>query len=142
MATYSVAVRSTNITINNAVCEIYTPATLGIRVMEVGICQLAAAVVAYGLGRPAAVGVTPGTTSLFQAEQSTIDPAAKTNIALSWGTSPTAPLVYLRRCNTALAASGAIWTFPRGLYVPPSSSLVIFNITAGSAADIWFVIDE
>jgi len=142
MAIYSIGVRSVNANITQAFVEIYTPATLGIRVMEIGICQLAAAVVAIGLGRPAAQGLIPATTSLFQAEQSTSDPAAKTTLALSWGTSPTVPVVFLRRVNTALAASGVIWTFPRGLYLPPSASLVLWNITAGSAADVWFVIDE
>ena len=141
MALYTIGVRTTNITAGNASCELYTAATLGIRIWEIGICQLAAAAAVYGLGRPQAQGITPVPAN-FQAEQSTADPSAKTNISLSWGTGPTTPLAFMRRAGTALATSGVYWTFPRGLYVPASGSIVIWNITAGSAADVYFVIDE
>jgi hypothetical protein len=142
MGLYSVGVRSTDVTINQAVCEIFTNANVVCKIMEIGICQVAAAAVSYGIGRPAAQGVTPGTLSYFQAEQTTTDPTSKTQIALSWATSPTAPTVYMRRVNTTIASAGAVITFPKGLLMPINSSVVIFNITAGSAADIWVVIDE
>ena len=142
MALYSVSVRTTSLTVDQAALEIYTPVSLGVRVWEIGIFQLTAGSAVYGLGRPRAQGVTPGGTSSFQAEQSTVDPAAKTVIALSWATSPTSPLVYLRRACTNLATSGVVWMFPRGLYIPVSSSLVLWNITTGLASDVHIVIDE
>jgi hypothetical protein len=142
MAIYSLAVRTTNTTINQAAVELYTAATVAVKVYEIGISQVTGTSVAWGLGRPANQGVTP-VAAVFQAEQSTADPAAKTNLSLSWGTSPTAPAVYLRKAYTLnQIGAGIIWTFPRGLYVPVSASLVVFNITASVASDIWFVIDE
>ena len=49
----------------------------------------------------------------------------------------------MRRLATpATIGAGIIWTFPRGYYLAPSASLVIFNITATVACDCWIVIDE
>jgi hypothetical protein len=142
MSLYSLGLETTDTTINHACLEIYTPATLAIKVMEIGFSQVTATACEFGLGRPAAQGITP-VAVLFQAEQSTTDPAAKTNASLSWGTSPTAPTIYLRRVATPAAiGAGVIWTFPRGLYLPPSASLVIFNITASVGLNCWVIIDE
>jgi hypothetical protein len=143
MSIYSLGVRTTNSTIAQACVEIYTPSTLAIRVMEIGICNVAATGWAVGLGRPAAQGITP-VAAAFNPEQSTADPAAKTNVSLSWGTSPTAPTTYLRRAYfPATIGAGVVWTFPRGLYLPADASLVLFNITAGpTGCDVWIVIDE
>lgn len=142
MSIYSLAVRTTNGTINQACVEIYTPATLAVKIMEIGISQIVATSGCYGLGRPAAQGLVPVPVA-FLPEQNFADPAAKTNASLSWGTSPTAPTNYLRRVFTpASVGAGVIWTFPRGLVLPVSASLVIFNITATQLADVWVVIDE
>jgi hypothetical protein len=142
MALYSVGLRTTNTTINQACVEIYTASTLAIKVLEIGLSQTVGTACEYGLGRPAAQGISPVAVA-FQAEQSTTDPAAKTNASLSWGTSPTAPTVYMRRLATpATIGAGMIWTFPRGFYLPPTASLVIYNITGTVACDCWIVIDE
>ena len=64
-------------------------------------------------------------------------------MSASWGTSPTAPAGYHRRWNAAATIGvGIIWTFPRGLIVPVSASLVVFNITAVVACDANIAIDE
>jgi hypothetical protein len=142
MSIYALGLRTTDTTINEAAVEIYTPATLAVRIMEIGITQSVATACCWGLGRPAAQGLTP-VPVLFLPEQNTADPAAKTSASLSWGTSPTAPTQYLRRAFTmAVAGSGVVWTFPRGLILPPSASLVIFNVTATVASDVYIVIDE
>jgi hypothetical protein len=143
MATYSIAVRTSNVTISNAMLEIIAASTLSPRIMEIGFTTTTATSVCIGLGRPAAIGITPGTTSTFQAEQATSDPTAKTTVALTWGTSPTNPTNYLRRFFTpATIGSGCIWTFPRGIQIPPSGTLVLQNITAGAVSDVYIVIDE
>lgn len=143
MSTYSIALRTSNVTINQSMVEIIAGATLSPRVMEIGFTITTATSIAVGLGRPTAAGITPGTISTFQAEQSTADPAAKTTAALTWATSPTAPTNYLRRFFTpATIGAGVIWTFPRGLQIPPSGTLVLHNITAGAVSDFWAVIDE
>lgn len=142
MSIASAAVRTTNVTINNASVELRTLASVKCRVLEVSLCQVTATASSYGLGRPAVVGVTPATTTTFQRDDSA-DPACVTTLNLTWGTSPTAPATYHRRWNSAATVGvGVVWTFPRGLIVPVSASLVVFNITATVALDVCFAIDE
>ena len=140
---YSISVRTSNVTINAAMLEVIATSTLSPRIMEVGFTITTATSIAVGLGRPAAIGITPATISTFQAEEVTSDPTAKTTMALTWATSPTNPTNYLRRFFTpATIGSGCIWTFPRGLQVPPSGTLTLSNITAGAVSDVWMVIAE
>lgn len=141
MALYSLAVRTTNTTINNANLEIRSASANRPALMEIGIAQATGTASSYGFGRPATIGVTP-VNVLFQAEDPG-DPAAQTNGSLSWATSPTAPTIFMRRINTpATVGAGVIWTFPRGLVVPVSSSVVVFNVTATVACDEWAIVDE
>lgn len=141
MAIYSLAQRTTNVTINNACVEWRASASNRPKILEVSWISAAATACSIGLGRPAAIGVTP-VNVLFQAD----DPgeaAAVTNGSLSWGTSPTAPTIYHRRANFAATIGvGIVWTFPRGLIITASGSVILFNITASVAADVNCVIDE
>ena len=144
MSIYSLGLRTTDTTQSHALVEIYTPSTLSIKVMEVGIAKTATTAVALGWGRPAAQGATPVAVA-FLPEQNSADPTAKTNASLSWATSPTSPTNFLRRVYLpGTAGAGVIWTFPRGCHLPVSASLVIFNNNAGvsEAMDVWIVIDE
>jgi hypothetical protein len=142
MSIASIAVRSSTITINQASVEIRTTAGVIARLLECSIVQATGTAQSLGLGRPAALGVTPGTISTFQRDTAS-EPACVTTTALTWATSPTAPAIYHRRWNSAATIGvGIIWTFPRSLVVPVSASLVIFNITAAVANDINFAIDE
>lgn len=142
MSIASIALRTSNVTISNANCELRTTAGVIARVLEFSLIQLTGTASSYGLGRPAAQGVTPATTSTFQRDN-TADPACVTTVSLTWGTSPTAPTNYHRRTNTAATIGvGIVWTFPRGLIIPVSASLVCFNITASVALDVNFAIDE
>lgn len=142
MSLASIALRTSNTTINNANVELRTTAGVVARVLEFSLIQLTGTASSYGLGRPAAQGITPGTTSTFQRDNSG-DPACVTTASLTWGTSPTAPSNYHRRTNTAATVGvGIVWSFPAGLVVPVSASLVCFNITATVALDVNFAIDE
>lgn len=142
MALASVAVRTTNITIANANQEIRTTAGVKAKILEISIVQATATAQSQGLGRPAAQGVTPGTSSAFQRDD-TADPACVTTINLTWGTSPTAPTIYMRRWNGAATIGvGFVWTYPRGIVLPVSASFVTFNITAAVVMDINVAIDE
>jgi hypothetical protein len=142
MAIGSIGVRSSNLTISAASLEIRTTAAVRATLLEVSIIQATGTAQSLGLGRPAAIGVTPGTTSTFQRDEPGA-PACVTTTALSWATSPTAPTIYHRRWNSAATIGvGIIWTFPRGLIIPVSSSIVVFNITAAVACDINVAIDE
>jgi hypothetical protein len=141
MAIYSLAQRTTTLTLNQASVEWRTPATVRPKVLEITVMQATATAVSLGLGRPQALGVTP-VNVLFQADDPG-DPASVMNGSLSWATSPTIPLIFLRRWNSAATIGvGIVWTFPRGLVIPVSSSLVIWNITTAVAADVNCIIDE
>lgn len=141
MALYSLAQRTTNLTITQACIEWRTPATVRPRILEIGITQATATAQSLGFGRPQAIGVTP-VNVLFQADDPG-DPASVMNGSLSWGTSPTVPLIFHRRWNSAATVGvGVVWTFPMGFVIPISSSAVVWNITASVANDIYCAIDE
>ena len=142
MALASLALRTSNVTINNANVQITTTAGVKARLLEFATIQVTGTASSYGLGRPNALAVTPGTTSTFQRDDSA-DPACVTTASLTWGTSPTAPTNYMRRTNTAgTIGVGIIWSFPRGIIIPVSGALVNFNITAAVALDVNMSIDE
>lgn len=142
MSLASASVRTSNVTIANANVELRTTAGVKCRVLEHSVIQLTGTASSYGFGRPAAQGVTPATTTTFQRDDSA-DPAAVTTLNLTWATSPTAPTNYHRRTNTAATVGvGIVWSFPAGLVVPVSASLVNFNITATVATDSNWTIDE
>ncbi len=144
MTLFDLAVQTTNVTTSQAALEIIGSNLKATKLYEIGIEFLDAEETEVGLGRPAAIGVTPGTTTLFQNEIPG-GVAAVSSIALTWGTSPTAPSIYLRRFTSSSAGAGVIWTFPEGLSMGLSGitrNLVLFNITGGSTLDCWAVVGE
>lgn len=142
MAIYSLGSRSSNFTVNQACWELRTTSSMRAVVLQVEFFIATGTAVSIGLGRPAAIGVTP-TSPVTVLQEDSAAQNGNSQVALAWGTSPTAPSNYLRRWNgPATVGAGIIWTFPRGLVVPVSSSIVIFNITTNVAADINVVLDE
>lgn len=142
MALASIAVRTSNLTINQSSAEIRTTAAVKARILEVSVVQATATAQSLGFGRPNAIGVTPGTISTFQRDDSA-DPACVTTMNASWATSPTAPTVYHRRWNSAATIGvGFVMTYPRGIIIPVSASFVVFNITTAVACDLSMAIDE
>lgn len=142
MALASVAIRTSNLTITQASAEIRTTAAVKARLLEISVVQATGTAQSLGFGRPAAIGVTPGTISTFQRDDSA-DPACVTTQNASWATSPTAPTVYHRRWNSAATIGvGFVMTYPRGIIIPVSASFVVFNITAAVANDLSVAIDE
>ena len=142
MAIGSIGVRTVNLTITQASAEIRTTAAVRATILEVSYIQATGTAQSVGLGRPQAQGATPGTISTFVRDEPGA-PVCVTTMNLSWTTSPTVPLVFHRRWNSAATIGvGIIWTFPRGLVVPVSASLVVWNITAGIASDLNVALDE
>lgn len=142
MAIGSIGVRTTNLTITQACLEIRTTAAVRATILELSIVQATGTAQSLGFGRPQAIGVTPGGTSTPIRDEPG-SPVCVTTTALSWGTSPTVPLVFARRWNSAATIGvGVIWTFPRGFVIPVSSSAVVWNITAAVASDICVALDE
>jgi len=142
MAIGSQGARITNLTVTQACWELRTTAAVRATVLEFSYISATATAQTQGLGRPQAIGVTPGGTALFQRDEPGA-PVCVSLTALSWATSPTVPLVFLRRWNLAATLGvGVIFTFPRGLVVPVSSSVVSWNIAAALASDVNCIIDE
>ena len=141
MAIASLAQRTTNLTITQASVQYLAAAAGRPKILELFITQATATAQSLGFGRPQALGVTP-VNVLFQMDDPG-DPVSVVNGSLSWGTSPTVPLVFSRRWNGAATIGvGVIWTFPRGYVIAASGAAVIWNITAAVACDVHCVIDE
>jgi len=140
----SLGVRTSSGTAAAAAWEIRAADTPGrLRITELGIFLAAATSSVFGIGRPAAIGVTPTTPVNFLQE----DPA---NIladdvalsALAWGTGPTEPTNFLRRITLpGTVGAGVIWTFPEGLVIPVSDSIVLWNIGTNAVVDAYAILD-
>lgn len=140
----SLAVRTSNVTTANACWEIITGATPGrAKIYEIGITLAAATASTFGLGRPAAKGVTPTSPVNFQVEDpNDILASGVVQSALAWGTDPTIPANFFRRMSLpATVGVGVIWSFPKGLVIPVSSSIVIWNLSAVAVADMYAVVE-
>lgn len=141
MPIYSLSNRTTNVTIANPCLEIIAGAAARPRIMEIGIFMAAATESVFGIGRPAAIGLTPTTPVTMGAEDNG-DPAGEVTTALAWATPPTVPTLFFRRISLAAAVgTGVIFTFPKGLYIPAAGSIVVWNITATGVSDIHVVVD-
>jgi len=142
MPIYSIGRRTTNTTSGQAAHTIYTASTERAAILEAGVFMAAATASTYGIGRPAADGVTPTSPVLLLAEDPA-SPAATVNSALAWTTSPTSPTQVFRRwASPATIGTGVIWTFPKGLVIAISSQFVLQNLATNGVVDSYFVVDE
>lgn len=144
MAYYSLGVLTTGTASGAAAWEIRTSANVRAKVMEIGFFLNAATASTVGLGRPAAIGITPTSPVDFQPEDPA-NPTVSTQVqsSLAWTTGPTVPTNFLRRIGLpATAGVGVIWTFPQGLVIPVSSSLVLWNLALNSALNAYAIVDE
>ena len=136
MGIYSVAERTTNVTIANPCIEIIAGATIRVKILEISVILAAATASVFGLGRPAAIGLTP-TTPVTALPEDDVDPTGSYTTALAWATPPTIPTTFLRRFNLAAAVgAGIVLTFPQGLYITASESIILWNISATGVSDI------
>ena len=144
MAIYSQSQLTTVITSGAPSFDIKASATNSPKVMEWGINLGAATASTYGLGRPANDGSVAQTAGLALLAENPGDPVGQSTTAVAWGTAPTVPTTFLRRCYLpATIGAGIIWTFPRGLTLPVSKGIVCWNIAASSAlTHHWVVADE
>lgn len=142
MAIYSLSLNTTVTTTGAAAMDIKAAASNSPRIMEVGVNLAAATASTYGFGRS---GNTPTQTSpvLVQAENPS-DPAGLSGCAVAWSVAPTVPAQHLRRISLpATIGAGVIWTFPRGLILAASASMLVWNLATNSAStNVWIVVDE
>ena len=138
------AVRTTGVGVGAAAWEIRTGATPGRwRLIELHCFLAAATASVYGLGQPAAIGVTPTTPVDFLLEDpNNVLASGVVQSALAWATGPTVPANFDERISIAgTIGNGAIFTFPTGIVIPVSSSLVLWNITANGVVDATAVLE-
>ena len=151
MALYALRTRTTVGTTGAACYEMRAASGARVRVREIGIFLAAATASTYGIGRPAAIGVTPTAPVTF-IPQDYAEPAGTTTAAVAWATGPTVPAQFLRVVGLPAAiGNGVIWTFgPNEFVVGPIqgaaaavNSLVVWNLATNSAAtDIYVVVEE
>lgn len=142
MAIYSLANRTSNGTSAAATLELRTASAVRATVLEFGISINAGPASAFGFGRPAAIGITP-TTPVTVLQEDAGAPNGNSQTALAWGTGPTVPTQFFRRVSLPnVVGAGIIWTFPRGIIVPVSNSVVLWNLSATAVIDTWIVLDE
>jgi hypothetical protein len=142
MAIYSLSQRTVATSAASANWEIRTTATCRAQLLEVGLAQVTAVAATLGLGRPQAIGVTPTSPVNFLQEDPG-EPNANTTACVAWGTPPTVPLQFFRRITCpATIGAGVIWTFPRGLFIAVSASMIVWIIATAPVMDQWAVISE
>lgn len=106
------------------------PATLaaGVRpaeIREIGVFNNSGVAAEIGVGRPAAIGVTPATELTVQAMDSIDTITGHTVVAASWGTAPTAPGNPMRRAELqAVVGAGVIFVWQPGEFVLWSGSAI------------------
>lgn len=144
MGLYSVSQRTTQTVAGNAAWEVRSGAGLKPKIMELGITQVTAVAGTYGIGRPAAIGVNPTSPVTFVDENDGNAPASTVTAAVAWTTTaPTSPTQFNRRLTcSAAVGSGTIWTWPRGLGLPVSSSIVLWIIATAPTLDAYASVEE
>lgn len=140
----SLGVRTSDGTDAKPAFELLTGSTPGrVRLMEMGVFLAAATASTIGLGRPAAIGITPTSpVNLLPEDPDDVITAGIVRTAVAWGTGPTVPTAFLRRISLpATVGTGIIWTFPNGLVIPVSSSVILWNLATNSVLDVYVVVD-
>lgn len=141
---YSLGVRTVDGTAAAAAWGIRTGGTPGrAKLLEIGFFLVAATASQLGLGRPAAIGTTPTSPVDFLPEDpNDVIASGVIQSALAWGGAPTVPAKFLRRISLpATIGTGVIWTFPKGITIPVSSELVLWNIGTNSLLDAYAVLE-
>jgi len=142
----SLARRTSDGTIATAALEIIAPLTLqneGPRIREINITLATAVASVFGLGRPAAKGITPTTPVKFLMENAGDQNEPQSTTAIAWGTGPTVPAQFFRRVGFPATIGTYIkWTFDKGLLIPAGGTIVLWNITANGLVDVDVTMDE
>jgi hypothetical protein len=140
----SIGRRTSSGTASAAALEIVAPTGKPCKVIRVEVYLVAATASIFGLGRPAAKGITPTSpvNSLSEVNGNELG-GILTQTAVAWGTGPTVPVNFFRRVGLpATIGVGVVWDFDGGLWIPANASLVLWNIGTNSLADVNVVADE
>jgi hypothetical protein len=141
MPKYSIGNRTTNTTTANPAIEVIAPAA-GTRVTQITITLAAATASVFGLGRAAAVGITP-TSPAVLVKHDAGRPDTLTATALAWATPPTIPATFIARTNLpATIGATVLLEFPEGIKLATGESLVVWNLSTCGAADVNVTVEE
>jgi len=142
MVRASIGRRTSDGTSGAAAYELIAPSDKTALLRELTVSLAAATASTYGLGRPAAKGITPTSPVALLLESGSDKPPATTT-AVAWGTGPTVPAQFFRRVSfPAVIGSTIVWTFAGGIPVPPGTTLVLWNLAANGVVDVSAVVDE
>ena len=142
MAIYSIAVRTTNVTIANAAVEFR--AVRRVDILEINVFSTAATAATFGFGRPANVPAG-GTINLGQAEDPNAAVTTSGLVISGQTTAPTVPANFMQRVHfPGQIGAGIMLTWPErgGLRLAAGTSFVVWNITASPLCDITFRFDD
>lgn len=110
-------------------------------VLEVGITLESAATSQFGLGFTTTRGQGP--TLLVSSVEDITQPADnEPTMATAWTTPPLIPTTFLRQATISNIGDVIIWTWTKGLVIPVSTSLVLWNLTAIGNANISVLLDD
>ena len=115
----------------------------GAFIKQMVISLAAATASTYGIGRPAALGITP-TSPVTSLAELDLQAQVTCKTAIAWGTGPTVPANFFRRVGFP-ATIGSFQPFDfagNGLWVPPNASVVVWNLAANGVCDVTIVADE
>jgi hypothetical protein len=142
MARYEVSFRTIDGSATAANSEIRATSSDRPLLMELGMFCVSATAGSVGIGRPALMGTTP-TTSYRVIPEDPAQPVGTAIVATAWTTAPTVPVYFYRRLLLK-AAIGAptIIGWPRGLVIPQTGSLVLWNIAVCPQFDVSVTVDE
>jgi hypothetical protein len=141
MAQYELGINTTVTTTGAAAAELRAASGTPVRLRELGLTLAAATASTYGIGRPAAVGVTPTSPKTVLASNPS-DPTGTATTAVAWGTGPTVPTEQLRRITLpATIGAGAIFTWELNRFIigpgnasAAVASIVVWNLATNSAS--------
>jgi hypothetical protein len=142
MAIYRMADRTSNVTTAAACFEIRSASTNNPRILEIKITLVTAAATVIGVGKPAAIGVTPTSPKTVIPENQLVTATGLTTTAVAWATGPTVPANYLDRISfPATIGAGIVLTYD-DLRLATSNSIILWNILGGATLDVGVKVDE
>lgn len=103
-------------------------------IREIGVFASTAVAGTVGLGKPAAAGITPGTSVTVDRDNPADGTAGATKLVTTWTTAPTAPGVLKRQVQLAATiGTGVVWVWgPGELVVPANGNLVIWQVSSAA----------
>ena len=143
MALFSLAQRTINTTTASPAWEVRSTSGNKPKLLVLKLTQNTAVAGVYGVGRPAAIGITPTSPQTFIDEADGNGATGLTTAAVAWGTAPTVPSNFFDRYSAAASIGvGFLEIYPGGLGLPVSSSVIIWIIATAPVCDVAAKVSE